>query len=650
METRTIIGEFAPRSILANDGIAFPLVRAWIDQAGHVVPSNLKQAFPDRGTVFLGINTCNGLWPNEFQFGYFSCQWTNAGDAQWSVSHVESTLGEVVKAPAQVTSFAGFYEWLKHALAAPRADIFGGNGSIYVELGFCGLVVGPFKRGAQGLVPCPTGVFYCSGNDVPVWGVSGDGPFFVDSVRFPLAHHFPGDAAGMVRKVCGLLNAQLGQLTERKLKSFAEAVVDLHGVQFIPGALQEVAGLLDAAGARLSGGHDQSLVTALLGNKLISDALQARWLQDHKSNEDQVSALRVEVETLTTRKRSLENDLKGVEAEFSRRSAEIGSLTEEEARAKLAARDAFEKELAVLASEPAKVAVLSSVFSRFGAAPVPDSKVTAFNRQELAAGKWTDLGTQLARIGVAVTSRKELAIVGQAAFTCGQPVWIRSSFSDLLAKALLSCRGHSQILAVDVPAGLLEPLPFPSQSELKALLFQNANRSDISLVWAGVHEAILRQMIQPDVQMRDIVLTLESNEFLSVKQEMPFGPVVDDRYLSFGLPKELGEAPQDTESPNEAPTVVDGAEFENELGPTVAALEPLKLSSFRMTCLLAFSALRTASKEGSGDAKRLLFKYWLLPRLEVADAYKALQENATEWATDPVLKVLSGKATLDGSE
>jgi hypothetical protein len=647
METRTIIGEF-PRSAFSQAGVYFPVVRAWIKD-GYAVQANFQQEFLNWGAVFLGPGVCGGFYPYENQYGLFSCDLTYGGPAVWSVGRVENSLCEVIKTPAHVGTFLGFYDWLKFALTAPKTEIFSGSGAVYFELVFCGLVVGPFVRSGSGYAPCPSGINSWSvGQGIPVWGMNNDGPFFTDTKRHPRGLPFPVDTAAMVRKVCGLLGEGIAP-GRGKLKALSEAVVNVQNTQFIPGAIQEVAKLLEDVGVSLV--HDQTLVSSLLSNELISNALEARWLQTHEKAKGETSAVRIELSTLVAKKAAVDEGIRNADVELKRRQTEVSHIVELEVSTRLQARDAFDKELKILAADPAKVAVLSGVFSQFSAGPQSILKSSAFVRKDLSAGKWGNLGNELERIGLAGSSRAELAVVCHAAFLSGQPVWIRSIFADVLAKVLLSCRGHASILTVDVPAGLLEPLVFPSDdSGAKALLFLYANRSDLSLTLSGINEVLLRQVIQPGAQSWDIVLTLESNELLSVKQAIPLGPILDDAFLSFGLPREPVDMHPDVGHIQGELSATEASELVQELGPAVMALEPLKLSSFRMTCQLAFSALRAASKDGSGDAKRLLFKYWILPRIDIADAIGAFQENATDWESDPILKVLGGKANRDGIE
>jgi len=648
MDTRTIIGEFPVGSIMAKGeaGYSFPRVRLWIDQAGLAVPSDFKQAFPDRGTVYLWHTVCNGRSPSEYQFGFFSCALTNQGDATWSVLRVEDSLCEVVKTPTRVNSLLGFYEWLKSSLIALKTPVFGGNGSIYFQLAFCDLVVGPFVRSGVGYIPCTSGVYsWKVGEGIPVWGVSGEGPFFTDVKRHPVGLPFPPDAVTLVRKVCGLLDEGLAP-GRAKLKALAEAVGKLQNTQLIPAAIQEVKDLLEGVAATLV--NDQSLVSALMSNTLILEALETRWRQIHRDKQGQVDSLKAEVVAQTAKKLSLEQDIGRLDADLKNRGGEIGRLVEAEANAKLAAQDAFTKELGVLAADPARIAVLSNLISQVGSRP-PPQKSTVFTLQALKASKWSLVERELALIGVGSACRKELAVVCHAAFISGQPIWIRSVFSDLIAKALLSCRGHEQLMAIEVPAGLLEPLIYPVDPTVRATVFHHANRSDISLVWAGIRERLFRQAIQPGDQMSDVVLTLEANQFLSVKQELSIGPVLDDAYLSFSGSKLLAEDSQ-VEVPVENTLPMDGVEFDEEIGAAMAALEPLKVSSFRMTCLLAFSALAAATKGGATEARRLLFKYWLLPRVDIRDAARVFQAHATEFSSDTVLRKLGEEVAQDGNE
>jgi hypothetical protein len=642
MDTRTVIAEFTAQSFSSKD-VWFPLVCAWIGDDGRTVQANLKEAFPGWGAVFVGANVCDRGRPVEGQFGLFSCSHTNSGKATWSVNQVEGALSEVIVVPAHVSSYLRFYEWLKTE-ATPMANIFSGGETVYVELPFCSFVVGPFTRNSMGLTRFLSEgmLFHWKRGDLNVWRLNDGGPCFVDGARLHRDSPFPATAAALVKKVCGLLNGKLE--SERKLKAFAEAVAELRDSEFIPGAIPEVSQLLEAVGQELV--HDQALVAAILGNKHLSEALEARWLQEHKNRLSEVDSLKAETTSLQARKRVLDAEHKSVESELRRKREEAALLEADADRAKLAAQVAFDKELAILAAEPAKVAVLRSILSPGNTAPVPAAKASPFLVRSLTAGKWANLGKELASIGVSGYSSGDLTVVCHAAFSCGQPIWIRSIFSELLAKALLASRGHDGIWYLDVPAGLLEPLALPAEAaDGKAILVNHANRSDLSLVWAGFRERLLRQVVRPGDDILDVVLTLEPNSFLSVKQDLPFGPILDDAYFGFGLPKELEDGGHDV--PSEPRGITDAATFNDEVGATMLALEPMKLSSFRMTCRIVFSALQTLTKNHPIDAKRLLFKYWVLPRVDVVDALPVFTENSKQWSSDSVLNSLGEKGSND---
>src|SRR5262245_28761330 len=135
-EVRKVIGVLDRLVTNASD-IAFPSVRVWIRGANDYVTHGLGQLFPERGTVYLHVSSCENQRPQRNQVGLFNCIESPGETAEWKVKSTSRHLAKVVdcstweRKPDQLA----FWDWMLGFKDGLPCNILLSQGIVYVRRG-----------------------------------------------------------------------------------------------------------------------------------------------------------------------------------------------------------------------------------------------------------------------------------------------------------------------------------------------------------------------------------------------------------------------------------------------------------------------------------------------------------------------------------
>jgi hypothetical protein len=367
-------------------------------------------------------------------------------------------------------------------------------------------------------------------------------------------------------------------------------------------------------------------------------ALQERWASSHS---DKVGKATADLDAIIRKLSDARTQHEELVAKTDQLSEEANKLGLQVGDLRRKAETAFEDEVARLAATPEKIAILSAVVSSSpakGMAPVWRKVVPETRAQT------DDKGSETLRcIGIAERSANEIVTVATAAFSVGQMVSIRSGLDSLIAGSVLAVAGHQDYWECDVPAGLLDPLPVPPEPlrGRTAILLHGADRSDISLVTSGLRTTLLRQLAGGCDPLIDTVIVLVSADGFVSGQMLPVGPCIRDELLSYS-------------GPRAEPSSVGGATSEKQVGggtmsmPEFEGLLPVSLNdlpTLRDSLLLRLARrFCGALQQLTCDevvTRDLFLAYWLLPRLESAEALSVFESSPDLSRRYPSLRTFS---------
>jgi hypothetical protein len=220
-----------------------------------------------------------------------------------------------------------------------------------------------------------------------------------------------------------------------------------------------------------------------------------------------------------------------------------------------------------------------------------------------------------------------------------------------LAHAAGAAFAELPILAADIPAGLLDPIEWAeliSIGKKIVLILQGANRSDLPLVLGSLRLPLLRQALGIQRMQIIVLLALESRPELVVNADLPLGPIVDDAILNFDGVKasaQISSCPCDELAGSNVPPMP-REQFATELGDVLSKLPLLSASPSEAIYRRAYAALRGIVLD-TKEARRLLFKYWCIPRLPRQIAHHVIESHRDEWLRDDLLLKLAATESDD---
>jgi hypothetical protein len=418
----------------------------------------------------------------------------------------------------------------------------------------------------------------------------------------------------------------------------------------------------------LSGGIDGNLSRACLELPAVAKAIVDVWKQQHTA---EVEKAEQEIEVLNRAADAVRQSIEGLAKESQRLTDEIRDLPEKkrelEAKllelagkieaAKAEAQTAIETEMKRLAQSPSSMALLGAWIGAAGNKPTDGAQaLIKIQRPTLQPTQSADFKTallsNLKACGLSPITAAEVSAVCRAAIAAGQPIALRSLFADLLAEAVACALGQPEVVWADVSAGLLEPVDWdqliPGTQAGRPQILQNVNRSDIPLVLGSLRRSVLLQALGIQKPGNVLLMTLEANAAMRVPSDFPLGPLMDERVLLFSHGKTTSGFSAFSDFAKQLPAVatITAEEFQ-EIGETLVRLPLLARSAHEIVFRRAYSALR-ATSDKPGDAPRLFFKYWCLPRSTPDDAIPVLDAHKEVWAQDKSLTELREALTSNG--
>ena len=656
-ETRKIIGVI---DAVPKVDFAFPSVRVWIDgPVGHQT-HDLKQSFPDRGTVYLHVTACEGqhLVPN--QVGLFTCVPSLGEKAEWKVRNTSRHLAQIIVCPTweQNKQHLAFWEWLTTHKDNAACNILLGGGAVFIRRGKSELV-GPFQFTPEGGIAARKQIQCFRGIETLKLDVSGRPCEFIDTEVLTQGQPLIVDPREAIHRRLKLVHdtSHLEWLSRTKLQELSTALAGIAVSDGSEWVMENLPRALEAISA--SGNLDGKLLEAILQIKALADAIEAAWKKKHIED---VKKAEEEIERLGNKAAGIQNALAGLNGDLARLQSERKSLEGElqelnrkiEA-AKAEAQEVFNAELKRLAASPESLALFAAWSCSGNRGTETDSapriKIQQWDTERQKSPNLFDaLTNNLKGSGLSVVSAPEVATVCGAALLAGQPVSFRSIFSELIADAVVSALGQPMAVWADVPAGLLDPIDWNSLltdgQQASPIILQGANRSDFSLVLGSKRLAVLRQALGYQKQDALLFMTLEPSEGMHVQPDFNLGPLIDDRMLKFASAKAASAifafAVHSTSFAGIAMLTDD--EFLEVVGIDFARLPLFTTSAQRVVYRRAIAGLKLATNN-SEEVSRLFFKYWVLPRLTSSDVIRVLDTHKEKWKQDTTLNELAQTLT-----
>ncbi|HEU5070872.1 MAG TPA: hypothetical protein VFV96_10745 [Verrucomicrobiae bacterium] len=657
-EIRKVIGVFD--QLVANkNGIAFPSVRVWIRGANDYETRGLEQLFPERGTVYLHVSACENQHPLRNQVGLFNCVESPGQSAAWKVNTTSKHLAKVVDYPAWESKpgHLAFWEWLAGYKESLPCNILLSQGIAYVRRGKRELI-GPFAATSEGRLSPREQTFIFDGVDIVQTEISGRKYGFIDTESLPKGKPILLDPKEAIHRRLKILSrtGHLEWLSRTKVQELSNALAGITVadgsewvMEHLPGALENISQV---------GRLDENTVESILQIKTVEEALALMWKRQHAET---TSKAEKEIDELKKAAGNIQKAIEDKNGELAQLQSERNSLENELRRlnqnieaARTDARKVFDEELKRLASSPESLALFAAWSSSGNKGLGTNSglkiKVQQLDANRQKAANLSDaFSNNLRRIGLSPASASEVAIVCAAAMLSGQPVAFRSLHSDMLADAVVSALGQPQALWVDLPAGLLDPVDWesliPDDQKTLPLILQGVNRSDVSMVLGSKRMAVSRQALGCQKPEGMLLVTLEQTREMQVQEDIEFGAIVDDRMLKFGAAKVAAAIHSfSAQSANLADIeLISDEELIEVVGDEFAQLALFRTSAKRILYRRAISALKLA-KISNQEICRLLYKYWILPRLAANDMSSVLESYREKWKQDANLSDLA-KAT-----
>lgn len=663
-EIRKVIGVF-DNLVVKKDGIAFPQVRAWIRGINDYETHGLEKLFPERGTIFLHVTACENKQPERNQVGLFNCVESPPGQsAKWQVDSTSRQLAKVIECQSWESrpDPLSFWDWFGGYKDTTPCNILLSQGIVYVRRGKRGGIVGPFGISPDGKLIVRDHTYLFEGIDSFSVDISGRRCGLIDTELLKNGKPIVVDPKDAIQRRLRLLNRSGGLewLSRSKIQELSAALLNVtltDGSEWVLENLPRALELLISAESL-----DPHIAEAVLQVKGVAPALEAVW---KLKNADAVKKATEEIEGLKKAAIGIRSTTTGLNEDATRLQAKkaelekiIQQLNKTIEEAKVSAKQVFDAELKRLAASPESLALFASWSNSNHEATEnglkPQIKIQQWDIERQKASNLFDAFTSNLKIsGLSPLSATEVATACGAALLAGQPVSFRSIFSELLVDAVVSALGQQMAVWADLPAGLLDPVDWDSllrgvQKE-SPIILQSVNRSDISLVLGSKRLPLLRRALGYQKPDGFVFMTLDSGVSTQVQPDFYIGPIIDDRMLKFNSIKENSKLQAFNDYTVNLPemTLISDDEFQEILGEEFVKLPLFRTSANRMIYRRAISGLKKL-ESNDDEATRLLFKYWVLPRLKSSDVIGVLEAYQEKWKLDPVINELA--QSLNGNE
>jgi len=651
-EIRKVIGVF-DHLITNKTGIAFPSVRVWIRGANDYVTDGLEELFPERGTVYLHVSSCENQHPQRNQVGLFNCVESPGQTAVWRVDSTSRHLAKVIECTTwdRKPDHLAFLDWIGNFKEISSCSILLGQGLVYVRRGKRQLV-GPFTLSPEGRLIQREHTSLFEDVEVVSIEVSGRKWGFIDADLLPKGKPIILDPREAVRRRLKLLSktGHLDWFSRAKAQELSGALADVAITDGSEWILEDLPRAIEALAS--SGKLDENLAESLLQIKSLENTLEIAWKKTHgdavKKADQEVANLKASADAVKRTADEVKRQVVLLETQKANLENDLRNSKEKNEALKVEAQQVYEAELKRLARSPESMALMGTWIGERAKVPergrplVTVQKVTSELRQ--AVDLKTALFNNLKSCNVSPIVAAEVTDVCRAALAAGQPLAIRSLFAGVLANAVISGLGQPAAIWMDVPAGLLDPIDWseigPSGNADFPHILENANRSDISLVLGSLRRAVLERAMGIQKSGMVVLLTLEANPTIRVQADFPIGPLIDERVLRFSPGKISSSlsAYSDFAKQLSEVTAMSAEEFA-EIGDVLRKLGLFKLSAHEYIFRRAYAALSQACEKPE-DAPRLFFKYWCLPRCETEEALAVLDAHKDKWQQDKGLMEL----------
>ncbi|CAN5643137.1 hypothetical protein BH09VER1_BH09VER1_16170 [soil metagenome] len=638
-ETRTILG-FISHPTASRSEIAFPEVRAWIEEPGKVLYRPGAHHFPETGTVYLHAAQANDTTLVPGSYALFHCKISErSARSGWAVSKTDDSLCQVVTVSAPLTNPPDLYAELEAAKYDHFAKVLLGSGRVYV-LTSDGWILGPYSTKDKVLVPTDRMLRYKK-DSVDLLELGKHEFSFISTRALGTGIVFPPTLPDAVRRILRLLLRQ-GRCDFLSRPRIAELAAELADTS-VGEELSWFVGTLNQLLPQLKNTLETSeeLFNQLLSNKAIADGFDARWKATHAEKVGLADSQLKATEDALAKSKKEHQDLLELTSVLALEADELKATVGQQQEA---ARDAFKNEVARLTADPTQLAIFASLLTST-ATPIktpeivpvatsPWHKVSVSDQSGSPSLNGEEIIRRLLVAGLSARCARDLAIVGVASFDVGQVISIKSPVAALIADSLLIGSGHKSYHACEVSAGLLDPIPHHDSqpTNREALLFHGGNRSDYNLVLADYRFSLLEQLIPGNAAIFDVVLTLDSVEGMVVQQPLLIGPSIGPDFLTFA-DNPASQTVNIKGFPARAPEtigVTSPEDFEQVFGEWLRPLNCFRDSFIHLMARRFFAALKPLAPNES-ERKILFLKYWLIPRLleeELLTMFKAEAEIA----------------------
>jgi hypothetical protein len=663
-EIRKVIGVF-DSLVVKKDGIAFPQVRAWVRGVNDYEKHGLEELFPDRGTIFLHVTACGNKHPERNQVGLFDCIESPPGQtAKWKVDSTSRNLAKVIDCPSwdNKPDPLTFWDWFGEYKDTTPCNILLSQGIVYVRRGKHGGLLGPFGITPEGKLVARDHTYLFEGIEAISVEINSRRYGLIDTELLKKGKPIVVDPKEAIQRRLKLVNRNGGidWLSRNKIQELSAALVNLtvtDGSEWVMENLPRALELLIS-----SGSLDPKVAEAILQIKGVAEALEAVWKIKHA---DAVKRATEEVEGLKKTASEIRSTIVGLNGEVIRLQgnktaleATLLQLTKAIEEAKVKAKQIFEVELKRLAASPESLALFAA-WSNSGnrsteTGSQPKIKIQRWDAErQKATNLFEAFTSNLKMAGLSPISATEVATVCGAALLAGQPVSFRSIFGELLADAVVSALGQPVTLWADLPAGLLDPVDWDSllagDQKGSPIILQSVNRSDIALVLGSKRLPLLRQALGYQKPDSFLFMTLDCGVSTQVQPDFYIGPVIDDRMLKFNTIKANSKVQAFNDYAINLPemTLISEDELKDILGDEFVKLPLFGVSANRIIYRRAISGLKIL-KQNDDEITRLVFKYWVLPRLKASDVIRVLEAHQEKWKSDAVISELA--QSLTGNE
>jgi len=623
-----------------NPTIAFPKVCGFFKENGAFATSSICDLFPERGEVFLHIEKCHGYLPDKGAYGIYTCEERNTDrNARWSVVHVGNDLCEVITLPTDVTSLMAISNWIENRFTGKLQPIFCGSNEVFLSAPSLGLV-GPVELESTGYFKPSQAVKLFRNTSIHT---IPNGPAFLLKPQLPIGASVKitkkEAAKTLIHRLWKLRTLKwLSRDNTRELAETLLAYKDLPGIDWVKDDLQMAlanAGTLEAI--------KEDICNLLLQNPTIQNDIEAKWQIDHaaalksaKSEAEQVDATS---KGLKENIQASQGALRELAFKVDQKNIELKQIEGEIAQGRIKAEAMFRDELKQLAANPAHLAVLNSLLNPKDMSPSNSPHLS--NRRVVAPSPSNSIQEALQKnfhdIGLTIESSKSLSYVIAAASMNGQPVSFLGNNADYLVEGAAVALSVTKYFILDTPAGLLQPYQWPDDllKPGSVYVIKSINRSAIDIVLGNLKDTVLAQGNGVKGLGMSLFVTLQPFDRFSISQVPFIGPLIDEKFLDFR------SSPPGAPGAYAPSSLIEFIPFDkDEVLSAFKSLEGIskELTGASLKYLCGVLGALTALGLNDSDAKGMLFKYWLLPRLDEGQVQIWLELCDSWICPDPILK------------